>query len=123
MRLGRSRALESLAMVVRKRSTAYDIERPSEAMDGRFGETDATTTTVSGVDMWLHEPEEINRDTDYGDRLGGDLQGLAQPSADIQVHDRVTHGTETYEVERIMHLPDNDRRTLKAFALQRRVNN
>lgn len=108
--------------IVRRRSSLYDITRPDQGQSGRFGESTATTTTVSDVSMWLFEPNEVNIDTDYGDRLGGDLQGLALPAADIQVHDRVSHGGDTYEVERVMHLPDNDDQQLKMFSLQKRTN-
>lgn len=114
---------ESLRQVVRQRSQPYDIERPTQDATARFGESeDVSTTTISGVDMWVYDPQEVNLDTEFGDRLGGDLQALALPSADVQVHDRITHGIDAYEVERVMHLPDNDRQKLKKFALNRRTN-
>lgn len=122
MRLPRSRSFGTLRTVVRKRTTAYTITRPDEGATGRFGETDETTSTVSNVDMWLFQPTEVNADTEYGDRLEGDLQGLALPSADVQVHDRVPHGSDEYEVQRVMHLPDNDNKQLKMFSLERRTN-
>lgn len=123
MRVPFSRAYGSLRTVVRRRSSSYDLQRPDETMDGRFGEhDDATVTTVSGVDVWLFEPEEVNLDTEHGDRLQGDLNGLSLPSADVQVHDRVTHGGDVYEVDDIAHLPDNDNQQLKAFSLTKRVN-
>lgn len=125
---GRRKALSTIRMVVRKRLSPYDVSRSTQGQTGRFGESGATsTTTISDVPMWLFDPNEVNIDTEYGDRLGGDLQGLAIPqplsnAADIQVHDRVDHGGETYEVERIIHLPDNDDKQLKMFSLQK-VNN
>lgn len=122
MRIPRSRAYDSMATVVRKRAVSKSIERPDVDASGRFGEHDETTTTVTGVDMWLYDPTEVNVDTDFGDRLGGDLEGLALPSADVQVNDRVDHGVETYEVDRIYHLPDEDQQVLKRFSLQRRTN-
>lgn len=122
MRIARSRAHGTMRTVVRKRSSLYDITRPTQGSTGRFGESDETTTTVSDVSMWLHEPSEANLDTEYGDRLDGDLQGLALPQADVQVHDRIDHGGDTYEVDRIMHLPDNDNKKLKLFSLDRRTN-
>lgn len=123
MRIPRGGGYKALKRVVRMRSSTYDLARPTiDSGGGRFGESSESTTTVAGVSMWLHDPEEIDQDTEYGDRLGGDLQGLAHPSADIQVDDRLTHGGDEYEVSRIMHLPDNDRQVLKKFALQRRTN-
>lgn len=110
-----------MTQVVRVRSSTYTVYRPTDGTS-RFGESDTSLDSGRDVSMWLFEPEEINQDTEFGDRLGGDLQGLALPSADVQVHDELTHGAEDYEVERIMHHPDNDNKVLKAFALQKKVN-
>lgn len=122
MRFGRSRGNEVMRQIVRQRATDYDLTRPSQSSSGRFGEHDETTTTVSDVPVWLFAPNEVNIDTEAGDRLGGDLQGLALPTTNVEVYDRLTHGTETYEVERIRHIPDESDRVLKMFALERRVN-
>lgn len=122
MRIPRSRAHGTMRTIVRQRSALYDLTRPSQGQSGRFGESEADTTTVSDVSLWLFEPNEVNDDTEYGDRLDGDLQGLSLPSADVAVHDRLDHGGDSYEVERIMHLPDNDDQQLKLFSLQKRTN-
>lgn len=122
MRIPRSRAHGTMRTIVRQRSTLYDITRPSQGQTGRFGESDETTTTITDVSLWLFEPNEVNIDTEHGDRLGGDLQALALPAADVAVHDRLDHGGDSYEVERIMHLPDNDNQQLKMFSLQKRTN-
>lgn len=123
MRIPRSRAHRTLRTVIRKRSSSYDLTRPTITSTGRFGESaDEKTTTIPNVSMWLHEPNEINVDVDGGDRIDGDLNGLALPSADVEVNDIVSHGVDTYEVQRIMHLPDNDNQQIKLFALQRRTN-
>lgn len=122
MRIPRSPVNGALRTVVRRRASSYDVTRPDQDSSGRFGENAESTTTVSGVSAWVFEPTEVNVDTEYGDRLGGDMQALAMPSADVQVHDRFTHGSDTYEVERIMHLPDNDDQVLKMFSLERRTN-
>jgi hypothetical protein len=123
MRIPRSRVHGTMRTIVRRRSSLYDVARPlNQGQTARFGESEAATNTITDVSMWLFEPNEVNIDTEYGDRLGGDLQGLALPSADIEVHDHVTHGADSYEVERIMHLPDNDDQQLKMFSLQKRTN-
>lgn len=122
MRLPFSRSRGAMRTVVRRRTSDYDLTRPTQSSGGRFGEHSESTTTVTDVSLWLFEPSEVNIDTEFGDRLGGDLQGLALPSADIQVHDRVTHGPDTYEVERIAHMPDNDDKVLKRIALDKRTN-
>lgn len=122
MRFGRSRANGAMRQVVRQRGTQYDLTRPTQSSGGRFGEHSESTTTISDVELWAFNPEEVNVDTEGGDRLGGDMQALSMPSANIAVHDRLTHGGDEYEVQRIMHLPDNDNKVLKMFALSRRTN-
>jgi hypothetical protein len=114
---------EALRQVVRQRSRPYDLERPTQHAAARFGESeDVSTTTITDVDIWVYDPQEVNVDTEFGDRLSGDLQALALPNADVEVHDRLTHGVDSYEVERVMHLPDNDRQKIKKFALNKRTN-
>lgn len=108
--------------IVRRRAVDYDVVRPSITSGGRFGENSESTQTISNVSLWVYAPDEINVDTEYGERLGGDLQLLAQPSADIEVQDRITHGTDTYEVEEIHHIPDDADTVLKMASLQRRTN-
>jgi hypothetical protein len=122
MKIPRSRSHDVMQTIVRRRAELKEVVRPSTDSSGRFGEHDSTTTTISDVSMWLFNPTEINVDTQFGDRVGGDLEGLALPDADVQVNDRVDHGTDTYEVQRIYHIPDDDRKALKRFSLQRRVN-
>jgi hypothetical protein len=122
MRIPLSRSHQALQTVVRRRSVVKKIERPDVDSGGRFGEHAETTSTVDGVSMWLFNPTEVNVDTEYGDRLSGDLEGLAMPSADVSVDDRITHGADVYEVDRIFAIPDEDRTALKRFSLQRRTN-
>lgn len=122
MRIPRSRGLKGLRMVVRKRVTPYSLVRPDEESTGRFGEDVDTSSAGPTVNLWCYDPTEINVDTEYGDRLGGDLQGLALPDGDVQVQDRLDHGGETYVVDRIMHIPDNDSPVLKMFSLVKQTN-
>lgn len=122
MRIGTSRAHGSLRTVVRLKSVPYDVERPSDRDKDRFGESGATTTTVTGIQMYLFEPQAVVLDTDFGDRLDGDLRGLALPSEDIQHQDRVTHQGDTYEISEPLHLPDNGNPVLKVFSLDKVTN-
>lgn len=121
MRLPRSGGLKRIASVVDVRAITYDFHRPTEGTS-RFGESSESLSNTVSVDAWLFEPEEIPISTEYGDRVGGDLQGLAQPSADVQRHDHVVHGTDTYEVQRIVHLPDEEEQYVKLFGLSRVTN-
>jgi hypothetical protein len=110
-------------MVVRKRVSEYDVTRSKLSQEARFGgSSESETRVIEGVKLWLHQPNEVNIDTEYGDRLGGDLQGLALPDADIDVHDRVTYLGEEYEVDRVFMIPNEDSPVVKQFSLQRKVN-
>jgi hypothetical protein len=122
MRIPNTRARGVMQTVVCKRASDYDLTRPTTTESGRFGESSETTTTVSDVSLWVYRPDELNDDTEYGDRLTGDLNALAQPEADIQVQDRLTHGVDEYEVKELMHLPDNDDKVLKKLSLEKRTN-
>lgn len=122
MRFGLDGGHHALRRVVRLRSSEYDLTRRTDDGKGRFGEHDESTTTVSDVSLHLFQPNEINVDTEHGERLGGDLQGLALPTADLQFDDRLSHGGESYEVEDIIHIPDGDDQVLKMFSLVRRTN-
>lgn len=122
MRFGFGRPRGAMRQVVRQKASEYDLTRRTDDSKGRFGESDGSTTTVSNIALYLFEPSEINLDTQYGDRLGGDLQGLAMPNADLQFDDTLTHGTDDYEVEEIMHVPSESDKVLKMFSLQRKTN-
>jgi hypothetical protein len=122
MRLPFSRSRGALRTVVRNRASLYDITRPDQTSTGRFGETAETTATINDVSIWIYNPREQDIDTEYGERLNGELNALSMPNADVAVHDRLTHGGETYEVTNIAHLPDNDTKVLKMFALDKVVN-
>lgn len=104
------------------RQTPYDLERPDGSTGGRFGDGDGSSTTVSGVDLWVYSPEETNIDTQYGDRIGGSLQALALPGVDVEVDDRLQHGAHTYEVDDYDHLPNDDNKQLMLIGLNRVVN-
>lgn len=115
-----------MRQLVRIRSTPYDLERPSGSQVGAMGERSTantdSTTTITGVNLWLFDPDTANVDTSFGDRLEGDLRGLALDGADVQYDDRVTHGSHEYEVERVTHVPDDNNPVLKVFSLVRRTN-
>lgn len=112
-----------MQQVVRTRQTAHTVERPDyDGGTAGLGETVEPATIDVTVDAWLYQPDETGEDIDVGVRLTGDLNGLALPSADVQVNDRYTHGGVTYEVSAIEHVPNDDRPVLQQFALERMTN-
>lgn len=121
MRIPTSNSHQRLRQIIRTRSDTYDIERVSTS-SGRFGETDQSTTTITGVELWVYDPLQTNVGTQFGERLGGDLQAVALPNADIQYDDRITHGAATYEVDTIVHKPDEDDQQYKLVAFTNVVN-
>lgn len=128
MRIPTSNPHDSFRTIVRTRSTTYEVTRPDgDAGGGRFGESTETTTTHD-EDCYLFSPEERVIDTEFGDRLDADLQGLALPSANIEHDDRVKHGTDEngkdvkYEVGGIQHLPSDQDAQIKVFSLTKVTN-
>lgn len=123
MRLPTSRAEETIRQVVRLNSTSYTITRPGEEK-GRFGESTPSTSTHT-ADAWLFSPSETNIDTEFGDRLTGSLAGMALPTENIVVGDRVTFQSTEYKVVEVIHLPEenpNVELVIKQFTLEKRVN-
>lgn len=102
--------------------TQYAVERVTgESSQSRFGDSVQTTETVY-VDAYLYTPTEVNETIDFGERLDGELNGLALPDEDIQVNDVFTHDAEQWQVETVMHSPSNDNRAYKRFSLTKLTN-
>ena len=91
-----SRAISS---AIETRLSSYTLVRPTESSGPLGGGDDTTDVTV---DMWVFDPNEVNTDTDFGERLNGSLGGLTRPSEDVQVGDRLTYQTHEYEVAELM---------------------
>lgn len=83
-----------------------------------MGETRQTTETVY-VDALLYAPSEGTEMNEFGDRLTGDLNGLATPDADVNVGDEYEHGGATYEVQTVDNNPSGTDRQVLRFALDR----
>lgn len=98
MRFGYSRGNEVIRQLVRQKSKPYDLTRNTDDTNTRFGEGDATETTVNGVPLYLFDQGEAIADTQFGDRLSGDLSGLCLPSTDVLKGDELTFDGETYKV-------------------------
>lgn len=120
MRIGDSRANEVIRQIVRQKSSDYDLTRKSDSNNGRFGEHDEAETTINNVSLYLFNPGESALDTQYGDRLDGDLDGLALPSADVQDGDELTYDGTLYEVDGKPELVKDG--VLKSFTLVKLVN-
>lgn len=103
--------------VITSNASEKTFERQSFSKDS-VGENVSTTSDVA-VTAWLFRPQDSNVQTNFGERLDGDLSGLAHGSEDIQVNDRVTVGTTTYEVQAINNLPNDDNTSYKFFSLIR----
>lgn len=123
MRIPTSRAEDTIRQIVRLNATAYTITR-TDTTKGRFGDATPTESTHS-ADLWLFRPNEVNIDTEFGDRLTGSLGGMALPSENLQVGDQLTYQSKEYVVAEIVHLPEenpNVEQVIKQFSLERRAN-
>lgn len=121
MRVPHTRGFEALRRVVRLHLDTYTVTRPNSEQSGRFGESD-TAATTHDIDLWVYDPMETTVDTEYGDRVTGDLAALGLPSVDIEVNDEIDHGGETYTVDDVVHLPDEDDEQLTRCTLLRVTN-
>lgn len=119
MRAPRRDGFERYRTILRLRRTPYTLDRPDGSHGGRFGSNDSSTTSVSGVELWVFSPQETNINTQYGDRMSGSMRAFALPSADVQVNDRLTHGGHRYEVDDYNHLPNDDEKKLMLIDLTR----
>ena len=120
MNVGR-RPFGHIRTIIRKRSESKTVTRITYVKDS-VGETVNDSESTVSVDMWLFDPMEVNIKVESGDRLVGDLAGLALSGADVQVGDRIDDGSVTYEVEEVMDLPRESTPEYKGFVLERVVN-
>lgn len=120
MRFGKSRAQAVFRQLVRQHAEPYDLTRSTDEANGRFGEHDESETTVTGVDLYLFNPGESAIETEYGERLSGDLEGLSLVGADIREGDEVTYDGTVYEVSGKPEIVKDG--VLKSFVLEKKVN-
>jgi hypothetical protein len=107
--------------IIRLRSQTYDVARQDGVKDVGRGETRPDTTTVT-VTALLFDPIEVQDSVDFGERMAGDLNGLCQPSADVQVSDVYTHGTDDYEVIEVTGQPSDEDTIVLRFGLEKVTN-
>jgi len=121
MRLSRQHGRDAIQQIVRLRSQTYQVTRQDGVTDVGRGETRPDTTTLA-VDALLFDPIEVQDAVDFGERMTGDLNGLCQPSADVQVGDVYTHGTNDYEVNAVTGQPSDDDTVVQRFGLEKQTN-
>ena len=121
MRLSRQPGRHAIQHIVRLRSQTYAVSRQDGVSDVGRGETRPDTTTVD-VDALLFNPIDVQEIVDFGERMAGDLNGLAQPSADVQVGDIYTHGDVDYEVNAVTGQPSDEDSVVLRFGLEKMTN-
>jgi hypothetical protein len=122
MRLPTNNATDQLRQLIRVRGVCYEVTRQTGVENIGMGETRQTTDTVY-VDALLFAPTSDNSMTEFGDRLTGDLNGLALPDADVQVGDEYDHNGVTYEVTTVDSRPSDSNVELQRFALDKVTGN
>lgn len=120
MTLPVSRGHRGLRMVVRQRSDTYTVTRGDGSI-GDLGEKVESDSTHN-ADAWIFEPNQSPIETEFGDRLAGDLRALSLPSEDWEHADEIDHGGNTYQVQDPYHIPNESNKKLKVFDLQRKTN-
>ena len=121
MRLPRSQGRDTIQQIIRTRSRTYNVTRQDGVTDVGRGETRPDTTQVS-VEALLFDPIDVQETVDFGERMSGDLNGLCQPSADVQVGDTYTHGGEDYEVIEATGQPSDGDTVVLRMGLEKQTN-
>lgn len=117
MRLPTGAGHRGLRMIVRQNLVEYTLERPDGNI-GALGETRASDTNPT-ANLWLFRPGEVPLDTDFGERLTGNLRGLALPGENVQEGDRLTWNGDKYRVAEKVETQDS---VLIRLGLERAVN-
>lgn len=120
MKIPKGRAVGALRQLVRYHATSYTITRGdgSRAAMGVSREGESTHS----AEVYLFMPRTVAVDTPYGERLDGDLNGLALPGEDLEHDDSLQHGGTTYEIDDLFHLPSEDDKEIKVVNLVRVTN-
>lgn len=114
----RDRPLGHITKIIGLRSATKTISRVTETV-GSLDQTE-TSTADHTEDVWLFEPFEAPSEVVAGERVNGDLMGLAMDDADIERDDRITHGTAEYEVDTVVGRPNDDNTSYLVITLVRR---
>lgn len=103
----RGRAIQGISSIISARTQRVMVERPTKST-GSLDET-TETTTEHPEDIYLHDPDEGVAEVVGGERVTGDLAGLAiaDGSVDVAHGDRVTYGGVEYEVDTIVGYPED----------------
>lgn len=89
-----------LRSIIRLKTSTYTLERGDGNL-GALGETRESTTNVT-ADLWLFAANEVPLDTDFGERLTGQLRGLALVTEDVQEGDTLTYSGVKYRVSEVL---------------------
>lgn len=116
----RGRGIAGITRIIAARATATTVTRVTESKDS----LDSTTESSSehSEDVWLFNPDEASVQSIAGERVTGDLGGLAvaDGSVDIQKGDRIVHGGVEYEVDTVVGVPDEEQTNYWQISLIRR---
>lgn len=106
----RGRGLRGITRIAAARATATTITRPTTSTDSLDSTQETTAEHTERV--WLFSPDENSIEVSAGERVTGDLNGLAvepeDATVDIQKGDRITHGGVEYEVDTVEGRPDDN---------------
>jgi hypothetical protein len=137
MKVPHTRATKTMQQVVRLRSDTFTVTRQTGVEKVGMGETRQTEDTVE-VDALLYAPSTSSDMLQFGDRLGGDLNGLALPEETVREGDEFDMSESTftfdssldatfsdngvYEVATVENRPSDTDVQLQRFALERITN-
>jgi len=103
--LPRRSGTAGLTHVIRARTSATTVSRPTETQGSLDESTSTTNDHIESV--WLFEPREAPSEELTGERVNGSLGllAVADGSVDLQRDDRIVHGGVEYEIDTIVGHP------------------
>lgn len=111
----------ALSSIVSDRAETFTVTRPTESK-GDMGAYEETTVTHD-EDIYVYSPRHVSEQVARGEQQTGSLRALADPTADVQKDDRITHGSVAYEVLADPEgIPDDSSPEVLQFDLTRVVN-
>ena len=87
-----------MRMVIRNRLEYYTVYRRASGKDS-LGQSNDQYTESHDERLFVYRPNNSTTQTDFGERVEGDLNGIGLPSANIGKDDRIEYNGERYEVD------------------------
>lgn len=116
----RRRVVGGISRIISSRASAQSVTHVTTTKDSLDSKTETTTESIE--DVWLFDPDETSVQSVGGERITGDLGGLAVADGTVNIGngDRMSHGGIEYEVDTSVGVPDDEQTDYWQISLIRR---